>query len=320
MELLCPANSYASAVKVIAAGADSIYIGVDEKIFQSVSFTGRGKYNNNHEKILVDLDELVKITQYAHSLNKEVYYIANFPFLSGGKYNDKSLENYFLEYIDNGINANVDAIVIGDIGILSLLNKRNYSKKIHASCYFDTINKDQLLLMKEMGVSRVTLSYQATLEEIIELCQTNILEIEVFGYGGCAFFLNSCSFTHDFGETKCSDFIPGLTCKGEYFVECDGRVECSRILNVESGCGLCKIEELSNIGVKSLKITGRDINNDSIQNTVSLFRKFIDNTEKRMPLTIKKKDIPDWWKMYWCRNNRCKYNEKADNYKYIIGK
>lgn len=307
MNLLAPVSTFESAVSAIKNGADEIYLGADDNFFNSFSFTGRGKYSFNDVKVLSAFDEVEKIVVYAHSKNVLVNFLCNTPFLTDNYSND--FEKAIISYINKAISIKVDSIVIADIGLLYLLKQKNITTPLHASLYFRTINIEQLKFFRELGVVRVTLPYLVTLDDIKLLTESKMMEIEVPGFLGCSFYNGACNCLHSLGEETQNNFDKGVLCKSKFVVEnkCTQSVK-GFIFDNEMGCSICSLKELDSIGVTALKIVGREKDYNSIGDVISIYKKALNSN-------FSKKDLPESWKMIWCRNNRCKFvNENRLKY------
>lgn len=319
MDILAPVNTLESAVAFIDAGAGEIYLGADDELFETFSFTGRGKFGYSGQRVLSNFNEVGEIVGFAHEKGVKVNFLCNYPIYSNGTYMGRDIESYLLEYIEKGIAIGVDSIVAGDIGLLKLLGNRHYPVKLHASVYFKTLNEQQLLFLKKLGVTRTILSYHISMDEIEELAALNIMELEVIGYLGCSFFNGACSFLHDYGEGVQNDFDPGVSCKGKYKVNDGRREEITKLFDVEAGCALCALGKLENAGVTTLKIVGRERDFRQTTKVIELYNRFLELYRKGASLEELDKEKPLWWKKLWCSKQRCKYNNNNKNYSYMIG-
>lgn len=319
MKILAPVNTLESAVSLIEAGAEEIYLGADDELFKVFSFTGRGKISNDANRVMCDFKTVKEITEYAHSKGVKVNFLGNGPYFHNGTYKDKTMEKHFLNYIEKGMDANVDSLVVGDLGLLSMIHDYKYEIELHASVYFRTVNLEQIMFLKELGVKRTTLSYHITLDEIKELCKSKAMEFEVIGYLGCSFFNGACSFLHDYGEGVLDDFNPGVSCKGLYNIADGERCCCNKIFDVESVCSICKLKELEESEVKALKIVGRDRNLDQRKAVISIYRKALEEYRSGYTSEAVRNNVPQWWKKIMCSKRVCKYNCRNPNHVYVIG-
>lgn len=319
LKIMAPVSSYDSAVQLIAAGAEELYLGSDEGLFRTFSFTGRGKVAPGNIKVLNDDHQLRAIVKYAHARGIHINFLGNIPYFNDGVFRNKQIENYFWEYIEKGMDAGVDSVVVGDIGLLKLIGLRNYPIKLHASLYFKTINEQQVDFLKKYGVARVSLSYHVTREEITSLCKQNEMDIEVVGYLGCSFFNGSCSFIHDMGEGVLTEFYPGAACKGVYRTVMDDAVEYVKLFDAETCCAICQLGELDALGVKALKIVGRERKPESNCEIVAIYKKYLDYHRRGLDMSETKEELPNWWKEYYCKKKKCKYSKSNADFCYVIG-
>lgn len=317
MNILAPVNTYESAETFIEMGADEIYVGLDDELFKTFSFTGRGKMSYGGLKVLPDFNTLKEIVRYAHNKNVLVNFIANLQFFHNGNIGGEDIEKTFLQYVEKGLSAEIDSIVIGDIGLLERVYKQNYHTDIHASIYLRSINSQELLFLKSLGVKRTTLSYHITMNEIEMLAALDIMDLEVIGYLGCSFFNGACGFLHELGEGLNEYFDPGVACKNVYSVSGNG-FEKNVSFDVEAGCSLCTLHSLEQCGVSALKIVGRDRRLSEIKEVVRLYKNVLNQQRSGEFLYNENAIIPTWWRKVWCEKNKCKYsmNPYVD---YMIG-
>ena len=154
MRLLAPVTTYESAKIQIEAGANEIYVGGNTDIFNNFNFSGRGKYNVNQVKTFAENDELCSIINFAHENNVLVMYAANFPFIANDPDGGRFYANAFLEYIQKAIDIGVDSIILGDIGSILLCRKQGIKTHITTSSFLETINIEQVYMLKDLGVNR----------------------------------------------------------------------------------------------------------------------------------------------------------------------
>ncbi len=311
MRLLAPVASLEGAQKVLEAGADDIYFGAASPYMESYSFNGRAAYSKSGRSILIKFDQIKEIVDIAHEKGARVSYLANIPMLNDGANikNNRIIEN-FKEYIMAGVDGGVDFIVVGDLGAIQLLRDMDITVPIVASSYLEAQNIKALELLGSLGVSKVILSYQVKLGEIIEIASKTSLKLEVFGHGGCSFYVGSCNLFHEAGESRNSDFNVGYPCRGAYIVSSKGKRVCrNRFLDSFKMCSFCGLYELEQAGVDTLKIVGRDLDPGFIADMIKVYRRGIDLAQKGMNTRSYYKDIvPIWWKKMWCNNGgRCRY-------------
>ena len=113
VELLSPVGNKESLYQAIHNGADAVYLG-------GKSFGAR-KYADNFTN-----EELIEVINYAHIYGVKVYITANTII-----YNDEVEE--FVNYLTFLHKNNVDAVIMQDIGMISLIRKVLPNLEVHAS-------------------------------------------------------------------------------------------------------------------------------------------------------------------------------------------
>lgn len=301
LNLMAPAESMATAVNVIEAGADEIYLGLETPGFINLNLSGRGRSCN-----VETAEELKRIVEYAHNNDVLVDYTVNTPFMAD------TIETEYIEHVMRGVNAGVDALIVGEFGALVLLRELDLGLPIHASVLLNNFNKGQIQMLAEMDVAKVVLPFKITIEEIRQLSGLGV-ELEVFGQFGCSNINGTCHLIHNADEA-----IPlGLPCRANYRVSTDGRLHA--ILDAGTDCSLCSLGQLMDVGVSALKVVGRCMNPEMIRTIIQTYRIGIEMTNKgASPEEIKAwvlEEFPVW--MMLCDQDRCKYLKTAINRSFV---
>lgn len=251
MNIQAPAGTYECAIKQIELGVDEIYIGGNTDLYDYFNFNARVKYNAKGDRIYFDKEELKEVVDYAHEHNVKVMYACNTEYLSIDETGSTKYLRKFQEYIDMGIEVGIDSLILADFGSILFLRKKGYKIPIIASTNLETVNKEQVYMLKEFGANRVVMSYQSTIEEIEAICKAGIMEVEVFGHDGCSFYGGLCNFTH---SKKL-----GLPCGQAYQLECNGDVVAKgACLQAYQYCSVCSWIRLMSAGVTAIKLVGRE--------------------------------------------------------------
>ena len=161
-ELLAPAGELKSAIGAINAGADAVYLGAP-------SFSARAYAKN------LTTEEIVQVISYAHFWNRKVYLALN-TLLKDREIKDavKMLQPLY--------EAGLDAVIVQDLGLLSLLHQFYPEMEIHASTQMAVLSESGLEFIKNYGVSRVVPGRELSIEEIRNLKKAG-LELECFIHG-----------------------------------------------------------------------------------------------------------------------------------------
>ena len=171
VELLSPAGNMKCLKYAIANGADAVYI--------SGKNFGARKYAENFTK-----EEIKEAIKYAHIYQVKIYITINTLI-------EESEKEDFLNYVKYIHENNVDAVIMQDIGMIKLVHEIFPNLEIHASTQTHCHNEETIKFLKSLGVSRVVLAREMTIEQIKSI-KTDI-EKEVFIHGAlCVSYSGQC--------------------------------------------------------------------------------------------------------------------------------
>ena len=145
-ELLAPAGGMEALVAAVENGADAVYLGAR-------AFSARGYASNFSEK------ELEEAIDYAHLRGVKVYVTVNTLLKEGEVENALKLLSCLRE-------MGADAIIIQDLGLISLAGKYLPDLPLHASTQMTLHNSEGVEFVKKLGIERVVLSRESSLEDI----------------------------------------------------------------------------------------------------------------------------------------------------------
>ncbi|KFN05668.1 peptidase U32 family protein [Paenibacillus macerans] len=317
MKVKAPVISFDSAKKMLEAGAGEIYLGASNGAFKNIAYSARGNSNVHNSRITIDETELKKTVDLAHRHNASVSFLTNLPQFSLPSEERSRIEQNFIEYIQTGIQCGIDNVVVADIGQYLLIREHNIDIPCFASVYLATINAEQVKFFKELGFRRVTLEYQMLTQEIREICQVEGIDIEVFANFGGTFLNGRCSLYHNMGEEL--DF--GFPCKSKYDVITEDILEKDYpYYDSNLYCSLCSVGKLYEMGVTTLKITGREIPSKVTEDIVRTYSKCIQYLEDNMDYMTARNlafdECKDFWNK-WCSKKRCKYIKNRVTSSYV---
>ena len=239
IELLAPSGDFESLQGAIANGANAIYLG-------TTAFSARAFAKN------FTLEELDKAIRYAHLRNVRIFVTVN------TLYQDDEM-NQVIALIDRLYQLQVDALLIQDIGLLKLVHERYPDMEIHISTQMSVLSLESLRYFEELGVSRVVLARENTIEEIKYICANTSLEIEVFAHGAlCVGYSGQCLMSSMIGKRSGNRGACAQPCRLPYSLEEDGRIiDTSYLMSTMDLCTSEHISDYIKAGVASLKIEGR---------------------------------------------------------------
>lgn len=239
-EILAPAGNRDAFEAALAAGADAVY-------FALPLFGARAFAKN------FSLKEAGEVIGKAHLYGMKIYVTMN-TLLEEDQMEQAS------KMAEDLMDLGVDALIIQDLGLIHLLHHRFPELELHASTQLSVNTPEQAQTLKKMGVTRVVLARECTLEEI-EACKKAGLELEVFVHGAlCISYSGQCQFSNiRFGRSG-NKGACAQPCRMEYTLLEDGKAVPSDgkyLLSPKDLSVLQEIPALEKVGVDSLKIEGR---------------------------------------------------------------
>lgn len=258
IELLSPAGSMDALKAAIHNGADAIYLG--GKKFGARAFAQNFSVN-----------ELIEAINYAHIYNVKIYITVNTII-----YEDE-FENA-LDFIEFLYKNNVDAVIMQDIGLMYEAHKRFPGLIIHASTQCHNHNIENIEFFKSIGVKRVILDREMSLEEIKKL--NTDMEIEIFIHGALCISYSGCCLMSYLGGGRSGNRGECTGCcrlpykliennkehkaNGEYLIS-------TKELNTSK-----RIKEIMDSNIVSLKIEGRMKSPEYVGFITKYYRNIID--------------------------------------------
>ncbi len=252
-ELLAPAGTPASALAAFDAGADAIYAGL-------------GKFNARERGENFDAETLSRVVDYAHKLHKKVYVTLN----------TLIKEPELPEVVEMLASLNEiapDALLVQDLGVLRTAREYFPDLELHGSTQMGFHNSAGMSMAEKLGLKRVVLERQVTMDELRQIKAKTPLEIEVFIHGAlCCSLSGCCLFSSYMGGYSGNRGKCKQPCRRRYYSK-DGN---GFFFSPQDLAALELIPELCDIGVDSLKIEGRLRQPDYVTAAVSAYRMMLD--------------------------------------------
>lgn len=260
VELLAPAKDKKTAITAINSGCDAIYIGAQ-------NFGARKKVPNS-------LEDIKEIVDYAHKFYVKVHVTVNTILTD-----DELVEAQKL--IQNLYDIGVDAIIVQDMGIFKLAVEGKLPPiALHASTQCDNRTLEKVKFFDNIGVSRVILARELSLEQIKEICEHTNAEIETFIHGAlCVSYSGQCYMSYYIGGRSANKGECAQACRKKYtLVDDKGNViaKDKYLLSMKDFNASRHLKALIDAGVKSFKVEGRLKDENYVKNVVAYYRCEID--------------------------------------------
>ena len=200
-ELLLPAGTLDKMRTAYAYGADAVYAGQPRYSLRA---------RNNEFK----LDELRTGIEEAHALGKKLFVASNLM-----PHNAK-VKTYMAD-MQPVIEMQPDALIMADPGLIAMVRERWPEMQVHLSVQANTVNYAAVKFWKSLGLSRVILSRELSLDEIEEIRQQcPDIELEVFIHGAlCIAYSGRCLLSGYFNHRDANQGTCTNSCRWDYKVE-----------------------------------------------------------------------------------------------------
>lgn len=249
-ELLAPAGDAECFAAALQFGADAVYVGAKE-------YGMRAAAKN------FDFEGLRIAAEQAHAQGVKVYLTANVL--------PRSAEiDAFPKFLENIRSCGIDAVIAADLGLITMTRALAPELEVHASTQTGVVNYQTANALYNMGVKRVVLARELSIDEIAEIrAKTPAdLEIEVFVHGAmCMSISGRCLLSEYLTGRDANRGACAQSCRWKYALMEEKRpnqyfpisedADGSYILNAKDLCLLPYLKELAAAGVDSVKIEGR---------------------------------------------------------------
>ncbi|MBR4067835.1 MAG: U32 family peptidase [Clostridia bacterium] len=275
MELLAPVGGMDQLKAAVRFGADAVYGGM--KRYGLRAFAGN-----------FDTEQLKEATSFCHAHGVKFYVTMN--ILA----QDEQLSG-MAEAAQEALSCGVDAAIVSDLGVASLLHQTVPELAIHVSTQANITNASSAKLWQQVaGVERIVLSRELSMEQIAAMRRklSPELELEAFVHGAmCVAYSGRCLLSAVMLGRSGNKGACAQPCRWQYHVVEEKRPgEYMPVCEDEHGtylfsaCDLCMLPhlpELQKAGIASLKIEGRMKTAYYVATVVSAYRRALDLLEKQ---------------------------------------
>ena len=205
-ELLSPAGTLKNMRYAFAYGADAVYAGQPR-------YSLRVRNNEfDHDNLQLGINE-------AHALGKKLYVVANIQ-----PHNSKL--KTFVRDMKPVIDMGPDALIISDPGLIMLVREHFPQMPVHLSVQANAVNWATVKFWEKMGLERVILSRELSLDEIEEIRQhCPDIELEVFVHGAlCMAYSGRCLLSGYLNKRDPNQGTCTNACRWEYKVH-EGKLD-----------------------------------------------------------------------------------------------
>ncbi|SFH35971.1 putative protease [Desulfotomaculum arcticum] len=270
-EILAPAGSPEKLRYAIAYGADAVYLGGTD-------------FGLRVAAAAFDRESMLSAVKYAHAGGVKVYVTLN---IFAHNRDIEALPGYIRELVDAG----VDAVIVSDPGVFSLVRELAPNLKIHVSTQANTTNWRSARVWESMGADRIVLARELSRGEIKTIRDKTGVELEAFVHGAmCMSYSGRCLLSNYMTGRDANRGDCAQACRWKYRLVEEKRPgeffpfsEDDRGSYILSSRDLCLLEYLPDLlaaGVTSFKIEGRVKSVHYVATITRVYRQALDECLK----------------------------------------
>jgi putative protease len=269
-ELLAPAGDIECVRAAIENGADAVYFGLE------VGMNARERAKN------MSLEELPEVLALLHSRG-----VLGYITLNTLAFSDELPQ--IEEYVRQIAAAGTDAVLVQDIGLAKLIKRISPDLSIHASTQMTLTSAECIEVAKQLGIDRVVLSRESSIEEIKKISAKSDVPLEVFVHGAlCVAYSGQCLTSESLGGRSANRGQCAQACRLPYELICDDEHvdlgDQKYLLSPQDLAAYELLPALIEAGVCSLKIEGRLKTPEYVANMTRHYRQAIDTAMAGSPV------------------------------------
>ena len=294
LELVCPAGSLPALKAAVDNGADCVYLGFRDAT-NARNFAG------------LNFDEaaIAQGIAYAHQRGCKVLLALN-------TYPQPAATSLWRSAIDRAARAGIDAVILADPGLMQYAAEHHPNLRLHLSVQGSATNFEAInYFHRNFGIARAVLPRVLSVAQVEHVIRNTPVEIEVFGFGSlCVMVEGRCALssyatgespnTHGVCspakavrwsqtpkglESRLNGVLIDRYAEGEqasYPTLCKGRFDVGgeQYYAIEEPASLNTLEllpKLASIGVRAIKIEGRQRSPAYVEQVTRVWREAIDN-------------------------------------------
>jgi putative protease len=260
-ELLSPAGSLDAVRAAVANGADAVYLGAQ-------------RFNARDEGAQLSLEELAQACRIAHGRGRRIYLTLNVLVKP-----DELVEA--LTFLGEAIDSGIDAVIVQDLGLVSLIRSIYPELEIHGSTQMTVHDASGAVVLEQLGVKRVVLARENTLEDlrVIRAAVPN-LGLETFIHGAlCISYSGQCYMSGMISERSANRGSCAQSCRKDYIlkdVSTDIELDRGYLISTKDLAAYEHLPEIAEIGIVCLKVEGRKKRPEYVATVTRTYRDFLD--------------------------------------------
>ncbi|MEZ6127334.1 MAG: DUF3656 domain-containing protein [Planctomycetaceae bacterium] len=278
-ELLAPAGDWDCVRAAVENGADAVYLGLDS------GFNARARATNFR------LDNVTELMEFLHRRCVKGYVTLNTLAFTDELPRMESVARQLAA-------ADVDAVLVQDLGVAQLLRQVCPELALHASTQMTLSSAECIAVAADLGIERVVLPRELSITEIRDISSRTDMPLEAFIHGAlCVAYSGQCLTSESLGGRSANRGQCAQACRLPYDLVCDGHdVELGDqkyLLSPQDLAAYALTTDLIDAGICSFKIEGRLKTPEYVANTVHHYRTAIDAAVAGRRAQFTKQQIDD---------------------------
>jgi len=270
-ELLAPAGSLEAVRAAVANGADAVYLGAE-------------RFNARDDGAQLTLDELAQACRLAHAAGARVYLTLNV-LVKPGELTDA------LALLGEAVDRGIDAVIVQDIGLITLIRVVFPSLEIHGSTQTTVHDARGAAFLRDLGVARVVLARENTVSDVRGIHDAVPgIGLEAFVHGAlCISYSGQCYMSGMISERSANRGSCAQSCRKDYVLaDATTGVELDRgyLISAKDLGAYEHLAALADAGVGCLKVEGRKKRPEYVATVTHGYRTFLDRLAAGDPAPV----------------------------------
>jgi putative protease len=278
-EILAPAGDEESLRAAVAAGADAVYFGL------------RGGFNARARADNFAVEELPRVFDFLRARGVQGFVTFNTLVFD----RELPVAEEVLAAIAQG---GADAIIVQDLGAARLARAVCPELPLHASTQMTVSSAEGAAIAASLGVTRIVVPRELSIDEIRVLAQGTDLELECFVHGAlCVSWSGQCLTSEALQARSANRGQCAQSCRLPYDLVVDGAQKSARadeqlryLLSPRDLAAYDLLPELLEAGVSCFKIEGRMKGPEYVANVVDKYRRALDAAIEKRPYPLLARD------------------------------
>ncbi|MBP2647387.1 MAG: Peptidase collagenase [Gemmatimonadetes bacterium] len=260
-ELLSPAGTLGAVRAALANGANAVYLGAE-------------RFNARDDGAQLTMDELEQACRLAHARAARIYLTFNV-LMKPAELREALL------HLGNCIDRGIDAAIVQDLGAVRLIQRVYPDLEIHGSTQMTVHDASGARVMQELGIDRVVLARENTLEDIRAIHQAVPgLALESFIHGAlCIAYSGQCYMSGMISERSANRGACAQSCRKDYVLTdaADGaELDRGYLISAKDLSAAEHLEGIADAGIGCIKIEGRKKKPEYVATVTHTYRNFLD--------------------------------------------